>query len=98
MGAGDKPLFGGLDEASRRGVCVTGNAWNRVHKLASRLGTDACEICGHQTGLNDCMAANEETALNASLDEAIQGLVNENTALTNENIDLKRQVDPTDRS
>ncbi len=91
MGAGDKPLFGGLDEASRRGVCVTGNAWNRVHKLASRLGTDACEICGYQTGLNDCMAANEEAALNASLDEAIQGLVNEN-------MDLKRQVDPTDRS
>ena len=44
------------------------------------------------------MAANEEAALNASLDEAIQGLVNENTALTNENIDLKRQVDATDRS
>ena len=74
---------------------MTGNAWNRVHKLASRLGTDVCEICGHQTGLNDCMAVDEEAALNASLDEAIQGLVNENTALTNENIDLKRQVDPS---
>ena len=86
MGAGDKPLFGGLDEASRRGVCVTGNAWNRVNKLASRLGTDACEICGHQTGLSNCMAADGEAALNASLDEAIQALVNENTAVTNENI------------
>ncbi len=30
-----------------------------------------------------------------SLDDAMQGLVNENTALTNENIDLKRQVDPS---
>ena len=67
-----------------------GNAWGRVEKRSRGLNVDVCDVCGHQWSVNRCMAPEEEAVLDATLDEAIQALIDENTKLIHDNADLRR--------
>ena len=69
---------------------MTGRAWGRVEKLSRRVSVDVCEVCGHHSNGSRCMPPEEEVLLDATLDEAIQALLNENIRLIHENADLRK--------
>ena len=52
-----------------------GTAWSRVQRIGSRLGTEACEICGHQTGVSKCWSAEESAEIDRQFREVFDELV-----------------------
>ncbi len=63
----------------------------RLAVIEGRLGFTAgpCPVCFHETGLRRCMPPDEAAELNASLDQAIRGLVDRHSDLMREVAELR---------